>query len=157
MTNWLHGSQDYTTIEQFPEGCVGFVYKITNLENDKFYIGKKILHHTHTKKLTIKEKEAWNKPGKIPAKRKEIKESDWSKYYGSSKPLLADLRLYGPPNFTREILEFCFSKKQLSYYEVYYQMKFEVLSTDSYNENIRGKYFRKDVKQLIDNQAIITN
>jgi len=156
MTNWLHGSQDFITLDHFPEGCIGFVYKITNLENDKFYIGKKILHHTHTKKLTIKEKEAWNKPGKIPTKRKEIKESDWSKYYGSSKPLLADLKFYGPPSFTREILEFCFSKKQLSYYEVYYQMKYEVLAKDTYNENILGKYYRRDVKQLVDNQPVIT-
>ena len=157
MTNWLYGSQDIVTINQFPEGCIGFVYKVTNLENDKIYIGKKVLQHTLTKKLTLKEKAAWNKPGKVPTKRKESKESDWAKYYGSCKPLLEDLKFYGPPSFTREILEFCFSKKQLSYYEVYYQMRYDVLAIDSYNENILGKYFRKDVKQLADNQSVATD
>lgn len=156
MTNWLFGSRDFTSIDQFPEGCIGFVYKITNLENNKIYIGKKILHNTLTKKLTIKEKEAWNKPGKVPAKRKEIKESDWAKYYGSSKPLQADLKHYGPPSFTREILEFCFSKKQLSYYEVKWQMLLNVLENDSYNENIQGKWFKRDTKQSIENQSVIT-
>jgi hypothetical protein len=157
MTNWLHGSNELVTLDQFPEGCIGFVYKITNLENDKIYVGKKILHNTLTKKLTIKEREAWNKPGKIPTKRKEVKESDWAKYYGSCKPLLADLKYFGPPSFTREILEFCYTKKQLSYYEVKWQMLLNVLENDSYNENIQGKWFKRDTKQLIESQYVITD
>lgn len=36
----------------------------------------------------------------------------------------------------------------MSYYEVYYQMKYEVLHVDSYNENIGGKWFRKDTGQI---------
>jgi hypothetical protein len=157
MTNWLYSGKEYVSIEDFPENCIGFVYKIYNIENGKIYIGKKILRNLLTKKLTIKEKEAWSKPGKIPSKRKEIKESDWIKYYGSCKPLLEDLKVLGPNKFIRQILEFCYSKKQLSYYEVYHQMVYEVLSTNSYNENIQGKWFRKDVKQLDENQSIITN
>jgi hypothetical protein len=157
MTNWLHGSQEFLTLDQFPKGCVGFVYKITNLENDRIYVGKKILHNTLTKKLTIKEKEAWNKPGKIPAKKKETKESDWAKYYGSCKPLLVDLKHFGPPSFTREILEFCYTKKHLSYCEVKWQMLLRVLETDSYNENIQGKWFKRDAIQPIENQSVITD
>lgn len=152
MTNWLYQGQEYLTLEDFPENCIGFVYKIYNTDTGKIYIGKKILRNLLTKKLTIKEKEAWSKPGKVPSKQKVVKESDWAKYYGSCKPLLEDVRVLGPHKFKREIIEFCFSKKQLSYYEVFYQMVYEVLSTDSYNENIQGKWFKRDVKQQIENQ-----
>lgn len=152
MTNWLYQGQEYLTLEDFPENCIGFVYKIYNIETGKIYVGKKILRNLLTKKLTLKEKESWSKPGKVPSKTKVIKESDWAKYYGSCKPLLEDVKVLGPHKFKREIIEFCFSKKQLSYYEVFYQMVYEVLSTDSYNENIQGKWFRRDVKQQIENQ-----
>jgi hypothetical protein len=152
MTNWLYQGQEYLTLEDFPENCIGFVYKIYNSETGKIYIGKKILRNLLTKKLTLKEKSEWCKPGKVPSKTKIVKESDWAKYYGSCKPLLEDVKVLGPHKFKREIIEFCFNKKQLGYYEVFYQMVYEVLSTDSYNENIGGKWFRRDVKQRIENQ-----
>jgi len=157
MSNWLYKGEEILTLEQFPENCVGFVYKIYNIHTGKLYIGKKILHNLLTKKLTIKEKEAWDKPGRIPAKKKEKKESNWVDYYGSSKTLLEDLKILGKDKFKREIIELCFSKKQLSYYEVYYQMIYEVLATDSYNDSILGKFYRKDVIQPIDNQSVITS
>jgi len=152
MTNWLYQGQEYLSLEDFPENCIGFVYKIYNAETGKIYIGKKILRNLLTKKLTLKEKSEWSKPGKVPNKTKVVKESDWAKYYGSCKPLLEDVKVLGPHKFKREIIEFCFNKKQLSYYEVFYQMVYEVLSTDSYNENIQGKWFRRDVKQRDGNQ-----
>jgi hypothetical protein len=152
MTNWLYQGEEYLTLEDFPENCIGFVYKIYNADTGKIYIGKKILRNLLTKKLTLKEKSEWSKPGKVPSKTKVVKESDWAKYYGSCKPLLEDVKVLGPHKFKREIIEFCFTKKSLSYYEVFYQMVYEVLSTDSYNENIGGKWFRRDVKQLTENQ-----
>mgnify|MGYP003347636392 FL=1 len=152
MTNWLYQGQEYLSLEDFPENCIGFVYKIYNEDTGKIYIGKKILRNLLTKKLTLKEKSEWSKPGKVPNKTKVVKESDWAKYYGSCKPLLEDVKVLGPHKFKREIIEFCFNKKQLSYYEVFYQMVYEVLSTDSYNENIQGKWFRRDVKQRDGNQ-----
>ncbi|MEY4331676.1 MAG: putative endonuclease segE, domain, partial [Bacteroidota bacterium] len=78
-------------------------------------------------------------------------------YYGSCKPLLTDLKYFGPPSFTREILEFCYTKKQLSYYEVKWQMLLNVLENDSYNENIQGKWFKRDTKQLVESQHVITD
>lgn len=144
MTNWLYNGDDYISIQQFPQDCIGFIYKISNIETGKMYIGKKILRNLLTKKLTIKEREAWEKPGKVPTKKKEIKESNWSTYYGSSKLLLADVKALGPHKFTREIIQFCFSKKSLTYWEVYYQFKYDVLRCDSYNETILGRFFKKD-------------
>jgi hypothetical protein len=52
----------------------------------------------------------------------------------------------GEECFKREILVLCKNKKQLSYYEVYWQMKLDVLAIDSYNENIAGKFYRKDLE-----------
>jgi hypothetical protein len=40
----------------------------------------------------------------------------------------------------------------MSYYEVYYQMKYDVLHVPSYNENIQGKWFRKDTGVVEESQ-----
>lgn len=145
MSNWLYEGKEIVTISEFPEGCVGFVYMITNTTNGKFYIGKKTLHNTLTKKLTKKETESWDKPGRIPKKKKEKKESNWIDYNGSNKALQEDIKLIGIQHFHREILEFCFTKKQLSYWETCLQFKLDVLLQDTYNENIGGKWFRRDL------------
>jgi hypothetical protein len=52
--------------------------------------------------------------------------------------------LLGKDKFEREILQFCPTKKQLTYYEIQYQISYLVLFTDSYNDNIQGRFFRKD-------------
>ena len=64
---------------------------------------------------------------------------------GSSKELLADIKESGEDVYMRDILHFCYSKKQLTYYEINYQMKYNVLEVDSYNDNILGKFYRKDL------------
>jgi len=142
--NWLLENKEVTGVEQFPSGSIGFVYKITNNKTGKFYIGKKILENKNKKPLTKKEQAAWDKPGRIPKKKLVVSESNWAEYYGSSKPLLEDLKTLGKENFTREIIRVCKTKKELSYYETFYQFEFKVLHVDSYNENVLGKFFRKD-------------
>jgi hypothetical protein len=57
------------------------------------------------------------------------------------------MKLLGEDCFTREIIKLCNSKKQLSYYETYWQFKLDVLSQDTYNENILGKFYRKDTEE----------
>lgn len=146
MQKWLYEGQEIESLSQFPQGCVGFVYMITNTTNGKIYIGKKTLFNTLTKKLTKKEASAWDKPGRIPKKKKETKESNWSDYNGSNKNLQEDIKLIGPQHFHREILEFCFNKKQCTYYEEMWQHKLRVLHIDSYNDTIAGRYYRRDVK-----------
>lgn len=147
--NWLHEEKEITEISQFPEGAVGFVYFITNLESEKFYIGKKALFMNQSKFLTKKEVLEWKKPGRIPKKRKVRKESDWKSYYGSNKLIKEDVKSLGEEKFQRNILKFCFNKKQMSYWEQYYQFEYNVLfREDSYNDNIAGKFYRKDVAPL---------
>lgn len=148
MDNWLYYEEDgeLTPLDKLVdlEGCFGFVYKITNLETGKFYIGKKAFFHNKKKKLTKKELAEQTGPGRKPTTKVEQVDSGWQTYYGSSKELLADIKALGKEKFQRVIIDFCDTKKQLTYSEIYNQMLYRVLFVDSYNDNILGKFFRKD-------------
>lgn len=146
MKKWLHKGMEYKTLEDFPAGTFGFVYRITNICDGRIYIGKKVLYNNLTKSLTQKEIAQWTSPGRVPKKKKVQKESDWESYWGSNKQIKEDLKNMGEECFIREILTMCKTKKQLTYFEVYWQMRFDVLVIDSYNDNISGKFYRKDLE-----------
>jgi hypothetical protein len=141
---WFYQNNPISYLESLPnnEGAVGFVYKITNLVTGKFYIGKKALFHTSKVKIGKREK-AETKTRKT-FKRK-TKESDWLTYYGSSDELVADVATLGTESFKREILEICYSKKYLAYAELKHMILHDVLTQSSYNGNILGKFFRRDM------------
>jgi hypothetical protein len=140
--NWLY---EYIPLQDdFTTNDYGFIYKITNLETNKFYIGKKSFVHNKKKKLTKKEIAEQTGPGRRSTTKVEQVDSGWRNYWGSSKELLADVKLLGKDKFEREIIRFCPTKKQQTYYELQYQISYSVLFTDSYNDNILGKFFRKD-------------
>jgi len=111
--------------------------------NGREYIGKKILRNTRKKKITQKVKKA---TGTRKTYERVISESDWKDYYGSSKELLADVQKHGKDKFRRTILELCCTKKYLSYAEVAWQIKLDVLRTNSYNGNILGRYYSRDMQ-----------
>lgn len=142
---WLYQNKVIEKIKDFPEGTFGFVYKITNNETGKFYIGKKQLLSKTNVKLGKKEIAALPiQRGRPPSKKSVIKESNWQEYWGSCKPLIEEVKLLGEEKFTKEILMICFSKKLLTYYEAVYQIQEQVLTTNSYNDTILGCYYRKD-------------
>ena len=143
---WFYQGKQVTEIGDMPEGTCGFIYKITNLQTGKIYIGKKILLSNRKKKLTKKElAELEPKRGKKPTFKRDIQESNWKVYYGSCKPLLEEIKVKGELEFRREILKFCSTKKQVSYWEMHYQCLHSVLLEDTYNDNILSKFFRKDL------------
>ena len=113
-------------VEEISEEYVGFVYLITNLTNNKKYIGKKLTKFKVTKKPLKGKKN----------KRRSTKESDWRTYWGSSPHLQEDVDKIGPENFTREILYYCTSRGELSYLEAKEQFDREVLKTDEYYNGI---------------------
>ena len=140
--NWLY---EYVPLrDDFTTNDYVFIYKITNLESNKFYVGKKAFFHNKKKKLTKKELAEQTGPGRRSTTKVEQVDSGWRNYWGSSKELLADVKSLGEDKFEREILRFCSTKKQLTYYEIHYQIQYAVLFTDSYNDNILGKFYRKD-------------
>ena len=114
------------TVEELPENCVGFVYLITNLVNDKKYIGKKLARFKVTKP-PLKGKKR---------KRRSTKESDWRDYWGSSDHLNNDVILFGEDKFIREILYLCPSRGLLSYLEAKEQFDRKVLESDEYYNGI---------------------
>ena len=113
-------------VEEIADQYIGFVYIITNLTNNKKYIGKKLAKFKKTRP-PLKGKKR---------KRKSLVESDWQTYWGSSEHLLADIKEIGPENFSREILYFCTTRGQLSYLEAKEQFDREVLLTDEYYNGI---------------------
>ena len=121
-------------VETLPEDCVGFVYCITNLTNNRKYIGKKLGKFSKTTYKTIKQKIGIKKKKKIRSKI----DSDWREYYGSSPELTADVEKLGTDNFVREILFYCRSKSECSYIEAREQFSRRVLeSQDYYNGHIQ--------------------
>jgi hypothetical protein len=127
-----------------PEDWFGFVYIIKNKVNGQFYIGKKVFWNNTKTKLTKKEISEQTGPGRKPTHKIVTKESNWMMYWGSNKNLQSDLKELGPENFERKILKLCKTKKELTYWELHYQCTYEVLLTNSYNDNILGKFFTKD-------------
>jgi hypothetical protein len=118
---------------------VGFVYMITNLTNNKKYVGKKLFESKRTLPPL---------KGKT-RKRKVTKESDWMTYYGSSEELMLLVETNGPESFKREILHLCRSRGEMSYLEAREQFDRHVLlSDDYYNGIINLKCHRNHVKGL---------
>lgn len=143
--------KEYDAVDKFPENCIGFVYKITNIKTGKFYIGKKSLFSNTKKKLTKKEIAEHEGPGRKPTSKRVIKESNWLDYWGSNKTMLEEIAKDGNDYFRREILKFCFNKKQLTYWEVHFQCVEGVLTSDkSYNDNVLAKFFRKDLVNALE-------
>jgi hypothetical protein len=128
---WLYQNQ---LVENLPEDCVGFVYLITNITNERKYIGKKLAKFSKTTQKTVKLKNGSKKKKKIRTKV----DSDWRDYYGSSPELSKDVELFGKDNFKREILYYCKSKSECSYIEAREQFSRRVLeSKDWYNGHIQ--------------------
>lgn len=145
--SWTYKSNNIKDITQFPDNTFGFIYMTTHKPSGKSYIGKKVLFHNQKKKLGKKELAALTGVvGRRPSYKLVVKESDWKTYYGSQVEIKQALLEEGPEIFDREILKFANSKKLLTYYEVKYQMIYQVLEkpNEFYNDNILGKFFTKD-------------
>jgi hypothetical protein len=109
------------------EDKFGFVYIITNTKNDKAYVGCKQYYIGKSKK-----------------------QSKWQTYMGSSKYLKADIKKIGKKYFTFEVIAEYKNKRSLRYYEMYYQVKWNVLTATVegsdkpafYNSYVGGKFYR---------------
>lgn len=101
------GHWEYSGKDFFIEDYVGFVYIITNLVNNRKYIGQKQFFNKRTKPPL---------KGRVNKRRSKI-ESEWRTYTGSSVELNKDIEELGKENFKFEILELCESKWELTYGE----------------------------------------
>ena len=126
---WTYQGTTFTSddIDSF----FGFVYRITNLQTGKQYIGRK--YFTSSRKPR-------------GGKRKVTTESDWKRYYGSSKELKEDVKELGRSVFRREIISLHRTKGWVNYEETRQLFLNNVLSEDEnyYNSNILGRYMKKN-------------
>ena len=132
--HWLYKGTAFTSDDI--DGQFGFVYRITNIQTGKQYIGRKYFVQKRKPK---------------GGKRRVTSESDWKKYYGSSPELKADISTYGKENFSREILSLHSTLGKTNYEETrqlfLHNVLTEKLTDDTpayYNSNILGRYYRKD-------------
>jgi len=116
----------------------GFVYRITNLQSGRQYIGRKYFTQRR-------------KPRSGKGKRRVTSESDWKKYYGSSDELKADIKAIGKSNFKREIISLHKTLGHVNYEETKQLFLHDVLMESLadgtpfyYNSNILGRYMKKD-------------
>lgn len=139
---WKYSNNLVASIEDVPAGATGFIYEITDSTGKK-YIGKKSLWSIR-KKHFGKKKLATMTDKRLKTWEKIKKESDWLKYTGSNKEL--NRNIDNNLEITKEILIFAYSKKELTYLELKFLFSKGVLESDSYyNDNIQGKFFRKDL------------
>ena len=121
----------------------GYVYRITNLQTGKQYIGRK--YFTQRRKPR-------------GGKRKVTSESDWKNYYGSSKELKDDVKKFGRSIFRREIISLHKTLGKVNYEETKQLFLNNVLmealddgTPAYYNSNILGRYMRKDYGNFAEN------
>lgn len=130
-----------TTLSEIDiDSWVGFIYRITNLENGMMYIGRKQFHSINRKKIANRVN-----------RKKVIKESNWKTYTSSSSIINQLINDYGKDKFKFEIIELCRTKAELVYREVEIQWEEKVLSATLpngerkyYNGNIGSIKFRLD-------------
>jgi len=131
---WLYQGKPFTTDDI--GNLFGFVYRITNLQSGKQYIGRKYF---------------WQKRKPKGGKRRVTSESDWKRYYGSSDDLKRDIREIGKDSFRREIISLHTTLGKVNYEETkqlfLHNVLMEALDDGTpmyYNSNILGRYMRKD-------------
>ena len=131
---WLYQGTAFTSDDI--DGKFGFVYRITNIQTGKQYIGRKYFVQKRKPK---------------GGKRKVTSESDWKKYYGSCPELREDIERIGKHNFSRTILSLHKTAGKTNFEETR-QLFIHGVLTESldtggpayYNSNILSRYFRKD-------------
>jgi len=149
--SWKYKSHEISDISQFPDNTFGFVYMNTHKPSGKSYIGKKVLFHNKKQKLGKKElAKLQGVVGRRPSYKLVVKESDWLNYYGSQTDIKQLLLEGKKDEFERTILKMCPDKKSMTYFEVKYQMIYQVLEKpdEFFNDNILGKFFTKDLKEI---------
>ena len=115
----------------------GFVYLIRNKNTSERYIGRKYFYNRR-------------KPTK-DARRKKT-ESDWKKYYGSSKKLLTDVEKYGIMVFERHILSLHLTRGDVNFEEVRQQFLLNVLEDSGWYNDAIGKW-RRTSERIVDGRV----
>jgi hypothetical protein len=138
--SWVYKGKEFDDA-CIPEGGIGFIYIMTAIIEGKSvaYIGKKNFF-ANIKRPMGKKALAMSTDKRLKKYTRELK-PDFMKYYSSNKTL-KDAHKAGVA-IKREILMICYSAMELTYQEVKYQFKYEVLEKEEYlNANILGRFYK---------------
>jgi len=134
----------WTTNEAFNNDILpyGFIYIITNTLTGKKYIGKKQIKSV--KKL---------KPLKGRKNKRHFDiETDWKTYTSSSNDVNEDIVKLGKDKFKFEIVRFCQSKFELTYFEAKLQFENDVLLKPGFYNGIINCRIGRAPKLLLEQQ-----
>lgn|SRR5574343_1435681 len=127
---WIYQGEA-VTIDNLKE-FYGYVYLITDRETGQKYIGRKYI---------------WSYRKEKGFSKRKKRESDWQDYYSSHEEL-KQIGKNAPERLKREILHLCSSKGETNWRELEEIVKHNAVYDDNFlNENLLGKYFRKNVKK----------
>lgn len=131
---WMFKGKAFES-EDIKKGYFSFIYLITDLKNNKRYIGQKMFF---TKKPVTKNK----------VTKKVTVESDWKKYFSSSETIKSMVAEHGSDNLVREIIYICASKGQANYLETKLQFELGCLENNSlwYNGIVNCRVNHSHVK-----------
>jgi hypothetical protein len=137
ITNeWTYNGNLFTSEQT--EGFYGFVYLITNTDNNRKYIGRK--YFTKAKTTQLKGKKKRSRVG-----------SGWEDYWGSNKVLVEEIAVQGKEKYRREILHLCKSRSECSYMETFEIFNRSALLSESYyNSWVTCKIHKSHVIGKID-------
>lgn len=160
--NWTYQNKEVKSTEDMPDGVIGFIYQITDLDNGKFYIGKKSLYSVRNvevsenvyRKLKAEGEEVKRTKNKTKSTKNKIfwrykktvrANTNWKTYTGSNVELNKNIK--SGIKYKKEIIKYCYTKKQLTFYEMKEQFCNDVLENQDlyYNGNISAKFFPKDL------------
>lgn len=128
-SHWTYNGVEF---DDPPDGAYGFVYRITNTQTGRMYVGRKYFNSTRRVKRV----------GKL-RRTVKVTESKWRTYTGSSNQLNADISEIGIQAFKFEILAIGYTVGQVNYLEENIQHKLDVVVGDRYyNDAIGSNRFR---------------
>lgn len=137
---WMYEGKEVNNINDLPEGCIGFIYRIDNLTNGKFYYGRKTIRKIGAKKRLTKTEKLLPENKRRTFKYVDSEYKGWENYNGSCLPLLKHIS--EGHNIRKEIIRICYSKSELTYYELKEIACSSCLEIEQcYNSNILGKVF----------------
>ena len=137
--NWTFEDKEIKSLEDMPDGTVGFVYLVSI--GIHHYIGKKYVKSVR-KKHFGKKKLAMVTDRRLKTYETITKESDWQTYNTSSRDVAALLN-QGHTFAYKDILYFASSRRMLTYLEVKAMFEWSALEQPSFlNSNILGKFFK---------------
>ena len=135
---WIYKGKEISSHEDLYPECTDIVYHI-KYESGKEYFGKKTVRSMRRLKPTKKQLAI-----RKNFVRKEIKESPFINYKGSSKYCKDEVPI------SKEILYQCADKRSATYLEAGLLFCNDVLFNDNYlNENILGKFYINVVDGVI--------